>query len=464
MIGQTISHYRILEKLGAGGMGEVYKAEDTRLRRIVALKFISEELSNDPVAVERFEREARAASAMNHPNICAVYDIGEHAGRRFIAMEFLDGTPLHRLIDRGVLPTNQVLELGIEIADALEAAHANGILHRDIKPANIFVTERGHAKLLDFGVARPLPGRAAIAQTTETQLSSPGAVVGTLGYMSPEQVRGEPLDARSDLFSLGAVLYEMTAGRRAFSGSTSGTIQESILNRTPISAGRVNPDSPPGLDPIVSKALEKDRGLRYQRASDLRADLQRVKRDTDAASASPLTTSDVPAAGVRGRRRRGSLFAGGAIALAALLAAGAWFFGFRSTGGAIDSVAVLPFVNTSGNPDTEYLSDGITESLINSLSQIQQLRVTARASAFCYKGKEIGPRQVGSELGVQAVLTGMLIQHGETLAIHVDLVETDQGSQIWGEQYNYLLLPVYDLWQPVVDWCYRVKGRMSKKK
>jgi serine/threonine-protein kinase len=455
MIGQTISHYRIVEKLGAGGMGEVYKAEDMRLRRVVALKFLSEDLSTDPVAVERFEREARAASAMNHPNICAVYDIGEHAGRRFIAMELLEGTPLHRLIDRGVLPTNQVLELGIEIADALEAAHAHGILHRDIKPANIFVTERGHAKLLDFGVAKPLPGRGAIAQTTETQLSSPGAVVGTLGYMSPEQVRGEPLDARSDLFSLGAVLYEMTAGRRAFSGSTSGTIQESILNRTPVSAGRVNPDAPPGLDPIVSKALEKDRGLRYQRASDLRADLQRVKRDTDAASASPLTTSDVATPGVRVRRRRASLLAGGAIALAALLGAGAWFFGFRSTGGAIDSVAVLPFVNTSGNPDTEYLSDGITESLINALSQLRNMRVTARSTVFRYKGKDVDPQQIGRDLGVRAVLSGRLLQREGTLIVRTELTDVANGTQLWGGQYNRQIADVFalqdDLSQEISD-------------
>jgi serine/threonine-protein kinase len=445
MIGRTISHYRILEKLGAGGMGEVYKAEDTRLRRIVALKFLSEELSNDPSAIERFQREALAASAMNHPHISVVYDIGEHEGRRFIAMEFLEGTPLNRLVARGALPTEQVLELGIELADALEAAHANGILHRDIKPANIFVTAGGHAKLLDFGVAKPLPGPKASAGTTEEQLSSPGAVVGTLGYMSPEQVRGEPLDARSDLFSLGAVLYEMTTGRQAFAGVTSGTIQESILNRTPAAVGRANPDSPPRLEEIINKALEKDRRLRYQRASDLRVDLQRVKRDSDASGASLPPAGDARAVGARIWWQKRSVLVASAVALSALLAAGAWFSGFHSRETAIDSVAVLPFVNTSGNPDTEYLSDGITESLINSLSQLRNVRVTARSTVFRYKGKDVDPQTIGRDLGVRAVLSGRLLQREGTLIVRTELTDVSNGTQLWGGQYNRQIADVFGL-------------------
>ena len=445
MIGRTISHYRILQKLGAGGMGEVYKAEDTRLRRVVALKFLSEQLSDDPGAVERFQREALAASAINHPHICVVYDIGEHDGRRFIAMEFLEGMPLNRLIARGALSTEQVLELGIELAGALEAAHSNGILHRDIKPANIFVTEAGHAKLLDFGVAKALPQPHASAGTTEEQLSSPGAVLGTLGYMSPEQVRGEPLDARSDLFSLGAVLYEMTAGRQAFAGVTPGTIQESILNRTPTSVGRVNPDSPPRLEEIINKALEKDRRLRYQSASDLRADLQRVKRDKEASAAFPPPSADARAVGARNWWRKRSVLAAGAVALAALLAAGAWFSGFHARGEAIDSVAVLPFVNTSGNPDTEYLSDGITESLINALSQLRNVRVTARSTVFRYKGKDVDPQTIGRDLGVRAVLSGRLLQRGATLIVRTELTDVSNGTQLWGGQYTRQIADVFGL-------------------
>ena len=446
MIGQTISHYRILEKLGQGGMGVVYLAEDSRLGRTVALKFLSEELSRDPRAVERFQREARAASALNHPHICAVYDVGEHAGQHFMAMELLEGTSLHQLITGVALPTDRVLDLGIELVDALEAAHAKGIIHRDIKPANIFVTDRGRAKLLDFGLARPPLDRQAItAGPTQEPLTDPGAVMGTLAYMSPEQIRGEELDARTDLFSLGAVLYEMTTGRQAFAGSTPGTIHEAILNRIPIPVGRVNPESPSRLEEVINKALEKDRKLRYQHASELRADLQRLKRDSDSGSLASRR-EEAPLAGTSGWRRKWPLIAGGAIAVVALLAAGMQFSRLGSAKGeAINSVAVLPFVNSSGDADGDYLSDGITESLIANLSQVRSLRVTARSTVFRYKGKETDPQKIGQDLRVGAVLSGRLMQRDGMLVVRTELMDVANGTQLWGGQYNRKVADVFAL-------------------
>jgi eukaryotic-like serine/threonine-protein kinase len=432
-IGQTVSHFRILDKIAGGGMGVVYRAEDTRLHRQVALKFLPEEVSRNPQALERFRREAQAASALNHPHICTIHEIDEAKGQVFIAMELLEGQTLRQRLLGKPLQVDEILDLGIQIADALNAAHAKGIIHRDIKPANIFITRSGHAKILDFGLAKLPATRQQVAASeapTEEFLTSPGSALGTVAYMSPEQARGEDLDARTDLFSFGVVLYEMVTGQQAFAGGTSHVIVDAILHKTPTSAIRLNPEIPDELERIINKALEKDRKLRYQSASDMRADLQRLKRDSDSGKSSVAAMEAVQA---KTRRRYLPYAALGAVLIAIVGIIAYLYFG---RGAAIDSIAVLPFVNVSGDPNTEYLSDGIAESLINSLTQLRNLRVVPRSMTFRYKEKEPDAQKIGKDLNVRSILMGRVIQRGDSLNIQAELVDVLKESQLWGEQYN----------------------------
>ena len=421
MVGKVVSHYRITRQLGSGGMGVVYEAEDTKLGRSVAVKFLSEELAQDAPMLERFQREARAASALNHPGICTVHSIEQHDGQQFIVMELLEGQPLSTLMSRQPMETDRFVDFALQIADALESAHAKGIVHRDLKPVNLFLTARGQMKILDFGLAKfdraQSPGEetisdSAAARQREGNLTVAGTVLGTVHYMSPEQARGQLTDPRTDLFSLGAVLYQMATGTLPFEGDTQAVVFEAILNRDPRPAAELNPSLPPEVGQILEKALDKDRNLRYQTATELKTDLLRLKRKRDAGQSRAAKLVDSKADLEKVEER---------------------------------SVAVLYFENLSGAKEDEYFRDGITEDIITELSKIKGLSVFSRPSVLPHRDKQVTPAQVGRQLKVAYVLAGSLRRAGNRLRINAQLVDTQTDYPLWSERYDREMADVFEV-------------------
>ncbi|HUN64940.1 MAG TPA: protein kinase [Bacteroidota bacterium] len=450
MIGRTVSHYEILEKLGEGGMGVVYKARDTRLDRIVALKFLPERLNASEADKARFVQEAKAAANLNHPNVCTVYRIDEHDGQQFIEMEYVDGETLRRKIPQR--KTDEALAYAVQIGEALQEAHAKGIVHRDIKAENIMVNAKNQIKVMDFGLAK-VKGSLMLTKASST--------VGTLGYMAPEQIQGGDVDARSDIFSFGVVLFEMLSGKLPFRGEHDAAMMYSIVNEPPDSVLKYRPDLSPEIDRIIARAIEKDPEDRYQSAADMVSELRRIQKQTarvsrtmiaalpapsQAAAAAPDTAPPQPAK-PPGFRKWWIV----AAAIALLSAGGFFSYKYFFTGAsALDSLAVLPLVNASADPSIEYLSDGITESIINSMTRIRELRVIPRSTVFRFKGNDADPQDVGTKLNVKAVLAGRMIQHGDELEIQVDLIDVRHQSQIWGDRFQRKLTDVFSLQEEIV--------------
>jgi serine/threonine protein kinase/tetratricopeptide (TPR) repeat protein len=452
MIGRTVSHYKIIRKLGTGGMGEVYLAEDTTLERTVALKILPAEVASDPERMRRFVQEAKAASALDHPNVAHIHEIGESDGVHFIVMQYVEGQTLESRIQGKPMDVGEIIHIGIQIVDALAESHSKGIVHRDLKPANIMISSRDHVKILDFGLA--LVNKSThtdeASQLATMAKTEPGIVMGTVPYMSPEQALGQRVDHRTDIFSLGVVFYEMATGRRPFTGNNPMEVVERITHVQPEAISRFNYNIPVEPERIIRKCLEKDRQLRYQSAAELLVDLKTLRRDTESGvlkSDSNIGRVALPSQvvpGSPGWNFPRTLSVAAAIVVVVILTAFG-LYRFKGTGNTIRSLAVLPFVNVNADPQVEYLSDGITESIINNLSEIRQLRVMARGTVFTYKGKELDPRKVGKELQVDAVVTGTMVQQGKNLVVAADLVRTADGTQIWGAQYDRSLSDIISL-------------------
>jgi serine/threonine protein kinase/Tfp pilus assembly protein PilF len=472
--GTKLGRFEIRSQLGAGGMGEVYLAQDTKLDRNVAIKFLPERLVADEQARKRLVREARAAAKLDHPNICSIYEVSEDDGRSFIVMQHVEGETLDSRMKRKPLDFLESLFIGTQVADALAEAHTHGIIHRDIKPSNIIITSRGQAKVMDFGLAKLMVETVESEAETQSLLTTPGTIIGTMPYMSPEQVRGEKVDERSDIFSFGVVLYEMLTGQQPFAAGGGVATISAILTLEPRPVRDSCPDASDELQRIVSKCLVKDRERRYQAIREVAVDLETVRRRCDAGlsvvpTTDRATASARPAVTDHGAKRPAFLTSHLGLALAAvvMLAAVAsvyalFFYFTHARSGAINSVAILPFVNMSKDPNTEYLSDGITDSLINSLSQLPNIRMIPRGSVFRYKGHEVDPQQVGRDLDVQAIVTGRITQLGDNLSISAELVDVRTNSHIWGEQYNRKLADILNVQTEItLKISERLRARLS---